>query len=113
MVRVVLLPKDAGEVSAGESQITIDMLVDGSGSAVGPFPAFGRVGDFRKPGTLYPFTLMGDGRMDYGAHADEAARQDKLSIRATNLTLGAEVACTAGDRVTVFVIDTVTSLAPA
>ena len=92
MVRVTLLPKDVDGDSAGDRPIILDMVIDESGTAVGPFPAFGRVGDFRKPETLYPFTLMMDGRMDYGASAEASANQAKLEIRKAVLAVGAEIA---------------------
>jgi len=111
MVRVTLLPKDADGDAAADRQIVIDMAVDAAGSAIGPFPAFGRIGDFRKPETLYPFTLMMDGRIDTGAYAGDEARQGKLAIRSTPMTIGAEVAHGTGDRTETFVIATVTSLA--
>jgi hypothetical protein len=92
MVRVVLVPRDAEGEAAGDRQIMVDMAIDATGSAVGPFPAFGRVGDYRKPATLYPFTLMMDGRVDYGAYADAKASEVKLAIRSTILRPGAEIA---------------------
>lgn len=78
-VRVILVPQ--GEEEATDRQIVLDLTIDARGVAVGPFPAFGRIGDFRRPGTLFPFTLMGDGRLDYGAHAGDVPTQDKLAIR--------------------------------
>jgi len=113
MMRVVLLPKDAAAGTAGDRQITIDMAVDAGGTAVGPFPAFGRTGDFKKPETLYPFALMGDGRIDYGAHAPHEARQDKLALRAARLTPGAEIVRTAAGEAEIFLIEAVTPLATA
>ena len=92
MVRVVLVPRGAEGDTAGDKQIVLDMAIDAAGTAVGPFPAFGRIGDFRKPETLFPFTLMMDGRIDYGAHAEDSANQTKLQIRQTVLKAGAEVA---------------------
>jgi hypothetical protein len=111
MVRVVLFPKGAKGPAAADRQITIDMAVDPVGTAVGPFPAFGRVGDFKKPEMLYPFALMGDGRIDYGAYASDGARQDKLAIRAARLTPGTEILRTAAGTTEIFLIDTVTPLA--
>ena len=110
MVRVVLLPKDAEGESAGDRQIMIDMVIDVAGSAVGPFPAFGRVGDYKKPETLFPFTLMMDGRVDYGAHTDAGASQGKLGIRSTQLVAGAEVPLTGADGAEIFEIASVTPL---
>ena len=110
IVRVVLLPKGADEESAGDRQIMVDMAIDAAGSAVGPFPAFGRVGNFKKPATLHPFTLMMDGRIDYGAHADDGANQNKLEIRSTILRPGAEIAQTGAGGAETFVITTVTPL---
>lgn len=107
-VRVVLLPKDPE--NAADRQITLDLKIDDSGSAIGPFPAFGRVGDFKKPDTVYPFTLMGDGRLDYGAYASDTAEQDKLAIRSTVVAPGAEIVRATGVRTESFVIATVTSL---
>jgi len=106
MVRVTLLPKDAD----GDRQIILDLTVDAEGLAVGPFPAFGRVGDFRKPETLLPFTLMMDGRMDFGANTAAEANQDKLEIRKTVLAVGAEIARAAPDGEERFVISALTSL---
>jgi hypothetical protein len=110
MVRVVLVPKNAEGETAADRQIMIDMAIDATGSAVGPFPAFGRVGDYKKPATLYPFTLMMDGRIDYGAYADDKANQNKLQIRSTILVAGAEVAHVGADGTEPFEIVTVTPL---
>lgn len=108
IVRVTLVPQ--GEEEATDRQIVLDLTIDARGVAVGPFPAFGRIGDFRRPGTLFLFTLMGDGRLDYGAHAGDVSTQDKLAIRNEVLAPGAEILRTAGDRSEAFVIATVTSL---
>lgn len=112
IVRVVLYPKGAEGAAASERQIVLDLAIDAGGLAVGPFPAFGRIGDFRQPETIYPFTLMGDGRLDYGAHAGDAA-QDKLAIRGMMLVPEGEIVRTVGDRDETFVIATVTSLTAA
>ncbi len=108
IVRVVLVPQGAQD--AADRQIMLDLTVDAGGAAVGPFPAFGRIGDFKRPETLFPFTLMGDGRLDYGAHAGPAPAEDKLAIRNAVLTPGAEILRTVGDRSEAFVIAAVTSL---
>lgn len=108
IVRVVLVPRGAEDAS--DRQIMLDLTIDAGGAAVGPFPAFGRIGDFKRPETLFPFTLMGDGRLDYGAHAGDVAMPDKLAIRNAVLAPGAEILRTAGDRSEAFVIATVTSL---
>lgn len=108
IVRVILFP--SGAEDATDRQIVLDLAIDADGAAVGPFPAFGRIGDFKRPGTLFPFTLMGDGRLDYGAHAGDVPTQDKLAIRNEVLAPGAEILRTAGDRSESFVIATVTSL---
>lgn len=108
MVRVTLFPQGAED--ATDRQIALDLTIDAGGAAVGPFPAFGRIGDFKRPQTLFPFTLMGDGRLDYGAHAGPAPTQDKLAIRNAVLVPGAEILRTLGDRSEAFVIATVTSL---
>lgn len=108
IVRVILFPRGAED--ATDQQIALDLKIDTGGAAVGPFPAFGRIGDFKRPETLFPFTLMGDGRLDYGAHAGPVPTQDKLAIRNGVLVPGAEILRTLGDRSEAFVIATVTSL---
>lgn len=90
MVRVVLTPKGAEAEAAAEQQIILDLKVDETGKTAGPLPAFGRVGNFTNVGGLYPFTLMADGRMDYGAHASDAERQDNLSVRSVKIAVGEE-----------------------
>ncbi len=112
IVRVVLYPKGAEGAAVTDRQITLDLAIDAGGSAVGPFPAFGRIGDFRRPETIFPFTLMGDGRLDYGAHAGDAA-QDKLAIRGMSLVPEGEIVRIVGDHHEAFVIATVTSLTAA
>jgi hypothetical protein len=108
MVRVVLMPqRDAAEAR----QIVLDLKMDEeSGSSSGPFPAFGRVGDFRAPETLYPFTLMFDGRMDYGAYARDDQRQDMIEIRKAPIAEGEEIAYRAGEQSFTYVIASVTRL---
>ncbi len=108
IVRVILFPKNAED--PGARQIVLDLAIDASGSVVGPFPAFGRVGDFKRPETLYPFALMGDGRIDFGAYASDSARQDRLAIRSAVLSPGVEIDWTANDRAETFVVDTIVSL---
>ena len=81
MMRIVLVPVEGDETTAEAAQIMIDLAIDEAGLNSGPFPAFGRIGDFRGSETLYPFTLMGDGRMDRGAHASDGQRQDRLVHR--------------------------------
>lgn len=108
MVRVILFPQGAED--ATDRQIALDLTIDAGGAAVGPFPAFGRIGDFKRPKTLFPFTLMGDGRLDYGAHAGPVPAEDRLAIRNAVLAPGAEILRAAGDRSEAFVIATVTSL---
>ncbi len=112
VVRVVLYPKGGQGAAASERQIVLDLAIDAGGWAVGPFPAFGRIGDFKRPETIHPFTLMGDGRLDYGAHAGDAA-QDKLAIRGMTLVPEAEIVRIAGNHPETFVIATVTSLTAA
>ena len=107
IVRVTLVPQGAED--AGDRQITLDLAIDASSVAVGPFPAFGRIGDFKRPETLFPFTLMGDGRLDYGAHAP-AGDVDRLAIRNAVLGVSAEIVRTAGERSETFVIAAVTPL---
>ena len=105
MVRVTLTPGDGDD--DGALQIVIDMKVDGdTRQATGPFPAFGRIGDFKRPETLYPFALMFDGRMDLGALATEAQRQARLDIRTARVVPGETVRAT--DHL--YVIRTVTPL---
>ncbi len=111
MVRVVLVPKDASEEVAAEKQIILDMKLDtDTGVSAGPLPAFGRIGDFKRPETLYPFTLMMDGRMDFGSHTTDEQRQDMFEIRTARLEVGEEVAYAAGGQSETYVISTVTPL---
>jgi hypothetical protein len=92
MVRVVVTPKGADEATEAELQFILDLKVDrATGKSAGPLPAFGRRGSFNKIESLYPFTLMVDGRVDYGAHAGAAARQDNLDIRGRVLAAGEPV----------------------
>jgi len=110
-VRVVLVPKDTDADTAAARQIVLDLRLDTEkGSSNGPFPAFGRIGDFRKPETLFPFTLMMDGRLDMGAHASDAQRQDKLDIRGATLEVGGDVPLISGDASEPFVIQSITRL---
>ncbi|MBC2778547.1 hypothetical protein [Parasphingopyxis marina] len=107
-VRLVL--KSAG-ADGDDRQIVIDLNRDSeTGISAGPFPAFGRVGHFRKAETLYPFTLMGDGRMDYGAHAQDDQRQDRLEVRKAKLTAGEAITCRVGDRADDYLIESVEPL---
>jgi len=113
MQRLVLKPVGADEDDGNARQLVLDLNVDPETRlSTGPFPAFGRAGDFRRPETLYPFTLMMDGRLDLGAHASDAERQDMLAIRAARMETGAQVARTVGGREDMFVIVSVTPLSP-
>ena len=111
MIRLTLLPKGAEGEAAGDRQIVIDMKIDpDTNISTGPFPAFGRVGDFRKPATLYPFTLMRDGRMDYGAYASDEQNQDKLEIRTAILTIGSEIEYKTSDKSETYVVSAIMPL---
>jgi len=110
-VRIVLVPRGADADTAAARQFVLDLRLDTeTGVSNGPFPAFGRIGDFRKPETLIPFTLMMDGRLDTGAYASDAQRQDKLDIRGAALSVGGEVALVSGDGSEAFVIQSITRL---
>ncbi|MBN8817845.1 MAG: hypothetical protein J0I80_03860 [Sphingomonas sp.] len=112
-VRLVIVPEGGDSDSAAAHQIMLDLLLDTeTGASNGPFPAFGRIGDFRRPETLYPFTLMMDGRVDLGAHANDAQRQHRLEVRDTQLREGTCIALDNGETRTPFVIQSVTRLAP-
>jgi hypothetical protein len=110
IVRIVLLPKTASGTQATDRQIVIDLAIDGSGSVVGPFPAFGRIGDYKKPETLYPFALMSDGRLDYGAHASDVP-QENLVIRGRSVRPGAEIVRSSVDGDELYRVETVSLLA--
>ena len=113
MVRVVLVPQGVSEEAASDRQIILDLKLDtDTGMCTGPLPAFGRVGDFQKPETLYPFTLMRDGRMDFGSYATEEQRQDMFEIRTVRLAAGEEVAYRTGDQSQTYIIKTVMPLVP-
>lgn len=111
MMRVVLKPAGVDEDEGNARQLIVDLVLDSeTGASSGPFPAFGRIGDFRKNETLVPFTLMMDGRLDLGAHASDAARQDKLAIRSAKLATGESVALTGADGDTSYLVVSVTPL---
>ncbi|MBT2188408.1 hypothetical protein [Sphingobium nicotianae] len=110
-VRVTLVPRGADADTAAARQIILDLKLDTEkGTSSGPFPAFGRIGDFRKNETLFPFTLMMDGRLDMGAYASDAERQSKLDIRGAKLAVGGEVVLTDGDASETFVISAIAKL---
>lgn len=112
MVRVVLVPQGVDDDAAAARQIIVDMKLDTeTGVSAGPFPAFGRVGDFKRPETLYPFTLMMDGRMDFGTYATDEQREDMFELRTARLVAGEEVAYRKGNESQSYVISTVTPLA--
>ncbi|MEJ0022313.1 MAG: hypothetical protein WDN76_01905 [Alphaproteobacteria bacterium] len=107
VVRVVLLPQDKN----GDRQFVLDLKLNPETQVSdGPFPAWGRVGDYKKNETLFPFTLMMDGRLDYGAYATDAQRQAVLDIRKAKLVQGGEIALRNGDKTETFVIASVTPL---
>lgn len=111
LVRITLVPKGADADTAAARQFVLDLKLDSEkGTSTGPFPAFGRIGDFRKPETLIPFTLMMDNRLDTGAYASDAQRQAKLEIRAAPLVEGGEVALVDGDKSEAFVIQSIAQL---
>ncbi len=110
LMRVVLTPKGAEGDAAAEQQIILDLKVDAeTGMSAGPLPAFGRVGNFTNAGGLYPFTLMADGRMDYGAHATAEERQDNLDIRTRKIAVGEDASYKDADGTSVYVIKSVTA----
>lgn len=110
-VRITLVPKGADADTAAARQIVLDLRLDtDKGSSNGPFPAFGRIGDFRRPETLYPFTLMMDGRLDMGAYASDAQREAKLEIRSAALEQGGEVTLVDGQTSEIFVIQSIARL---
>jgi hypothetical protein len=107
LVRVVLFPQDKN----ADRQIILDLKLNpDTGVSDGPFPAWGRVGDFKKNETLIPFTLMMDGRMDTGVYAGDAKRQAFLDIRKAKLEVGAKIALRDGDKSEDFVIETITTV---
>ncbi len=107
LVRIVLLPQDKN----ADRQFVLDLKLNPeTGISDGPFPAWGRVGDYKKNETLFPFTLMMDGRLDYGAYATDAQRQAVLDIRKAKLVQGGEIALRNGDKTETFVIASVTPL---
>jgi hypothetical protein len=111
MVRVTLKPQGASEEEGNARQLVLDLVMDPETKvSTGPFPAFGRAGDFRKPETLIPFTLMMDGRLDTGAYASDAQRQDVLAIRTATLAEGTLVERSGADGVDVFEIVNVVGL---
>lgn len=114
MMRIILKPEGADEATAGAKQIWIDLSVDSeTGVSTGPFPAWGRVGDWQQPDTLVPFTLMMDGRMDTGAFANEGERNDVLEIRKATLEAGGTIVRRSGDTVSNYAIESMKPLIAA
>jgi len=110
-VRITLVPKGVDADTAAARQFVLDLKLDTEkGTSTGPFPAFGRIGDFRKPETLIPFTLMMDNRLDTGAYATDAQRQARLEIRNAPLAEGGEIALVDGDGSETFVIQSIARL---
>ena len=106
-VRVLMFEKGASEDNAADTQIVIDMVLNPeTGASKGPFPAFGRLGNWQKPETLYPFAMMMDGRIDYGTLASDEQNGKILELRPASLKDGVEVAY--GSQT--YVIQSVTSL---
>lgn len=92
--RIELVPADVDEAAQAAGKLILDLVIDvETGRSNGPFPAFGREGDYRQPATLLPFTLMADGRLDYGAYAAAYERADVLTIRPVRLAVDADVVC--------------------
>ena len=95
MHRIELVLADADEAAQAAGKLILDLAVDNATLlSSGPFPAFGRKGDFRQPETLQPFTLMAGGRLDFGAFAPAEERADVLNIRHVRVAVEAEVICT-------------------
>ena len=95
MHRVTLVLADIDEEAQAAGKLILDLALDvETGFSTGPFPAFGRKGDFRQPDTLLPFTLMADGRLDFGAFAPASERADVLNIRNIRLAQEEDVVCT-------------------
>ena len=112
LMRVVLTPAGADDNLAAQLQFILDLQVDSEAQAcVGPRPAFGRRGDYTRNDSLYPFTLMADGRLDYGAYAADDGRQDNLDIRGRKIVAGETVALRSAEDRSDYVIKSVTALA--
>ena len=112
LVRVVLTPAVADDDLAARLQFILDLQIDAETQAcAGPRPAFGRRGDFTRVETLYPFTLMADGRIDYGQYAAPEARQDNLDIRGRTIVVGGSVTYRSAEEHSDYVIKSVTALA--
>ena len=95
MHRIVLVPTDADQNTQLSERLILDLAMDiETRISTGPFPAFGRKGDFHQPATLLPFTLMADGRLDYGAFAPAAEQPQMLNIRQVRLLPEDTVICT-------------------
>ncbi len=111
MMRLILKPAGADEATAAAKQIWVDLAVDSeTGQSTGPFPAWGRVGDWQQPGTLVPFTLMMDGRMDTGIYASDDQRSDVLEIRKADLGEGKTIVLKSGSDTSNYVIESLKPL---
>lgn len=111
MMRLILKPEGADEATAAAKQIWVDLSVDSETAvSTGPFPAWGRVGDWQQPDTLIPFTLMMDGRLDTGVYASDEDRKDVLEIRKATLEVGGTIVRRAGDSATNYTIESMKPL---
>lgn len=105
------MPMGSGDVIRNNLQVVLDLIVDvDSKQAVGPFPAFGRIGDFRNPDTVVPFTLMKDGLMDRGSNARPGPKEQTLLIRGARLGVGENISMIVGGNTSSYEIVSLVSL---
>ena len=70
--------------------LSFDLLLDDQGKAAGDFYMYGLSGRPEDDGQCYPFALVADGSMDFGAvYENEEDRWWKTDLREKKIELGA------------------------
>jgi hypothetical protein len=73
-----------------EYPLSFDLLLDDKGKATGDFYMYGLSGRPEDDGQCYPFALVADGSMDYGAsYENEEDRWWKTDLREKKIEMGA------------------------
>jgi hypothetical protein len=73
-----------------DNPLSFDLLLDDKGKASGDFYMYGLSGRPENDGQCYPFALVGDGSMDFGAaYEDEADRWWQTDLREKKIEMGA------------------------
>lgn len=73
-----------------EYPLSFDLLLDDKGKATGDFYMYGLSGRPEDDGQCYPFALVADGSIDYGAsYENEEDRWWKTDLREKKIEMGA------------------------